>query len=474
MHNPKNEFYSDVCTQHTSDEGTDMTLFDRKDQYNAQNMSLCESGCEFQNYNEETGKVKCECPIKTGTNFYGIDPNKLLDKFKNVKSIINIMIVKCAKLVFSSDGLKKNIGSYTILVITSVSILLTMLFYKIGFSKFKNFINKIFDKKFKEKNINNPEYPPKKEGHKKRKSINEDKKRNSVFNNNAGISTESKDILKVNKMENNKDKNLKRKSTIKDNKEKEKKKSRKSLKSSFDSKIIEKSDGNNIDVYLNDYELNNLSFEEAIKYDKRTLWQYYFSLLKTKHLIIFTFYTKTDYNSRLLKIILFLLSFTLYYIVNALFFTDSTMHQIYEDEGAFNFVYQIPQILYSTIISTVIKMIISFLSLTEKNFTSIKKDITIEEAKKEIKKKFNSASKKFIAFFSINFLLLIIFWYYLSCFCAVYKNTQVYLIKDTLLSFAISLLYPFALNFLPAILRIPAIKSKKKCLFVVSTYVAII
>ena len=174
-------------------------------------------------------------------------------------------------------------------------------------------------------------------------------------------------------MENNKDKNLKRKSTIKDNKEKEKKKSRKSLKSSLDSKIIEKSDGNNIDVYLNDYELNNLSFEEAIKYDKRTLWQYYFSLLKTKHLIIFTFYTKTDYNSRLLKIILFLLSFTLYYTVNALFFTDSTMHQIYEDEGAFNFVYQIPQILYSTIISTVIKMIISFLSLTEKISLVLKK-----------------------------------------------------------------------------------------------------
>ena len=115
-----------------------------------------------------------------------------------------------------------------------------MLFYKIGFSKFKNFINKIFDKKFKEKNINNPEYPPKKEGHKKRKSINEDKKRNSVFNNNAFISTESKDILKVNKMENNKDKNLKRKSTIKDNKEKEKQKEKEKRNKTEENQIKER------------------------------------------------------------------------------------------------------------------------------------------------------------------------------------------------------------------------------------------
>ena len=151
------------------------------------------------------------------------------------------------------------------------------------------------------------------------------------------------------------------------------------------------------------------------------------------------------------------------------------MHQIYEDEGTFNFVYQIPQILYSTVISTVIKFIISFLSLTEKNFSKINNNCkTKKEAKEEMNKIFSSALKKFIAFFSINFILLIIFWYYLSCFCAVYKNTQLYLLKDTLITFATSLLYPFALNLIPAILRIPAIKSKKKCLYIVSNYAALI
>ena len=40
---------------------------------------------------------------------------------------------------------------------------------------------------------------------------------------------------------------------------------------------------------FNDYEINNLSYDEALKYDKRSYCKYYLSLLRTKHLLIFTF-----------------------------------------------------------------------------------------------------------------------------------------------------------------------------------------
>ena len=225
---------------------------------------------------------------------------------------------------------------------------------------------------------------------------------------------------------------------------------------------------------MNNYELNNLSYDDALKYETRTYWQYYLALLKTKHLIIFTFYTNTDYNSRPLKILLFLISFALFYTVNALFFNDSTMHQIYEDKGAFNFLYQIPQILYSTIISTAIKMIISFLSLTEKDFIKLKSKKSKSLALKELGGILNKISKKSIVLFALSYLFVILFWYYLSCFCSVYKNTQVYLIKDTLISFATSLLYPFPINLIPGLLRFPALRNKKKCLYIISTLVAII
>ena len=63
----------------------------------------------------------------------------------------------------------------------------------------------------------------------------------------------------------------------------------------------------NIDY--NDYELNNLKYKEALKLDKRNYINFYLSLLRTKHALIFTFYTKTDYNSRYIKICLFFFLF---------------------------------------------------------------------------------------------------------------------------------------------------------------------
>ena len=97
----------------------------------------------------------------------------------------------------------------------------------------------------------------------------------------------------------------------------------------------------------NEEELNNLPYKLALKFDKRTYWEYYISLLKTKHIIIFTFCYNKDYNSKIIKIDLFFISFILSYTINALFYSDSTMHKIYEDQGSYNFVYQLPQIIYS-------------------------------------------------------------------------------------------------------------------------------
>ena len=40
----------------------------------------------------------------------------------------------------------------------------------------------------------------------------------------------------------------------------------------------------------------NLNYEKALIIDKRTFFQYYYSLLRTKHIILFTFYQPNDYN----------------------------------------------------------------------------------------------------------------------------------------------------------------------------------
>ena len=72
-------------------------------------------------------------------------------------------------------------------------------------------------------------------------------------------------------------------------------------------------------------------------------------------------------------------------------------------------------------------------------------------------------------------MLLVMFWIYLSCFSAVYKNTQLHLIKDTLISFGTSLITPFAIYLLPGIFRIPSLKNKdRKILYGISQVVQLL
>ena len=240
----------------------------------------------------------------------------------------------------------------------------------------------------------------------------------------------------------------------------------------------EKNNNNTIFDQYNKY-LNDEEYKKAVVLDKRTYFQYYFSLLKKKQLILFTFLPSNDYNLIFVKIALFIVSFSLYFTINGFFFTDETMHDIYKDNGVFNILYQIPQILYSSIISSVINILLKQLSLSEKNILEIKQlennnNIDNEE---KIRKIESYLKVKLILFFVFSFLLMTFFWYFLSCFCAVYINTQSILIKDTFISFATSMLYPFGLYLLPGIFRIPSLKNESrsnKCLYKFSSILAII
>ena len=211
----------------------------------------------------------------------------------------------------------------------------------------------------------------------------------------------------------------------------------------------------------NDNELNNLSYKEAIKYDHRTFWGLYFSLLKSKHLLL-TLLEKRDYNARGIKVFFCFFSFALGYATNALFFNDDTMHQIHEDGGEFNFWYQLPQIIYSAIISYIIENFLNYLAFSEEDVISLKKEKVIKSVERKSKEVKRRIGIKVIFFYIISFILLIVFWYYIACFCSVYKNTQYHLIKDTLIGFVTSLLYPFGMYILPPIFRIPALQSYSK------------
>ena len=146
------------------------------------------------------------------------------------------------------------------------------------------------------------------------------------------------------------------------------------------------------------------------------------------------------------------------------------MHKIYKDRGKFDLLFQIPQILYSTLISRFIDTLIKTLALSQDNIIELKQ----EKKKTCIKEKYLSILKvlsiKTIFFFISSFIILSCFWYYVTCFCGIYVNTQTHLIKDCIISLLTSFIYPFGIYLIPGLFRIPALRTKKLYLYKFSSF----
>ena len=154
-------------------------------------------------------------------------------------------------------------------------------------------------------------------------------------------------------------------------------------------------------------------------------------------------------------------------VVSAMFYSDETIHKIYEDEGLFDFIYQLPQMIYSFIISTALVNILNLLGLYEENIVEFKK---FKKSKNDEIKLLWKIKSKIISFFIISYLLLFFFWIYLGCFCAVYKNTQIHLLIEVTSSFNISLISPLFIILLTSIFRLLSLKIRKPILFKFSNF----
>ena len=125
----------------------------------------------------------------------------------------------------------------------------------------------------------------------------------------------------------------------------------------------------------------------------------------------------------------------------------------------------------SSVVSDVIDALIKYLSLTEKDIISIKQLKNIKGFDSKIKDILHKIKIKLVFFFIVSFILLFCFWYYITCFCGIYVNTQIQLIKDTIISFCLSFIYPFFIYLIPSILRfcsLKTVKCKKQCLYKIS------
>ena len=149
------------------------------------------------------------------------------------------------------------------------------------------------------------------------------------------------------------------------------------------------------------------------------------------------------------------------------------MHNIYEIEGIYDIIGQISHIIYSSIISTLINIIIKYFALSQKYVIQQKNNKSDENTVLKLKRMINILIKKFILSYVFCFILLFFSWYYISCFCAIFCNTQVHLIKDVLIGFGLSLIYPIISYLFSGIFRFIAFKNENKFIYKFSNLIVI-
>ena len=216
-----------------------------------------------------------------------------------------------------------------------------------------------------------------------------------------------------------------------------------------------------INYNFSEYELSIMAYQEAFIYDKRSCCKYYIYLLRIKHPILFSFCPTKDYNTLIIKSCIFFLSLAFHFLINFLFFTEDAIHQIYEDGGRYNYIYFIPKISISFAISNIITIMTKFLFLSESNIIEIKSQKSLIVAHNRTFKVISKLRCKYIFFFLLGSIFLLACWILVSSFGVVYQNTELILLKNTLISFLISFIYPFFMNIFPSMLRICSLSTKK-------------
>ena len=152
-YDPNSEFYNDKCYAYTTENGTDIILNDRQNEYNDNNLSICENNCVLKGYNIDTKKVSCDCETKSKICLISDvikDDNILSSNFNNTdSSTSNIATMKCIDTLFSKYGLLTNIGNYILCFTLLFFIIATIIFYKCGYALIEDKIKEILSLRLK-------------------------------------------------------------------------------------------------------------------------------------------------------------------------------------------------------------------------------------------------------------------------------------------------------------------------------------
>ena len=526
LFDPYSDFLNDICFKFKSEKGSDVTLESRVEDY-FQNISFCDdrANSHYISYNySETKKI---FTFRCAFGFYKnqADKSSYLDIIENelnsFVSVSNVKIINCYKNFLNLKDIIKNYGGMLCIVVLIIQLICFLIFCFCGIKPIETQLSDLFvlgraivkrlsqvtgihlsgnlgnqnnnnnfklpGKKFnlwgqikilKQKNklklrekripeirINNSN-PPKKiissDYDKNRERDSEEIKikfaepNENIFQIENGQKKEINALVDYtrNKADGENSNNTKISNTI------YKTKTQKNIQED------EKSENSQLYNYEND-ELNDLPFEKALKYDKRSFCKYYGYILLSSHIILNVLFIHNDYNLFVVKLGLLFMTFPINLTMNIFFYTSKSIKLNYMNalDDISTFWNNIDNSIYSSLLSTCFLIILKFICLTHGSVRALRTMRDVDKAQNKSICILRCIKIRITIYFILSFIFLIIFGFYVLCFCSVYENTQIELIKLTFTSWLISLIYPFIICFFTSIIRAIALKKQSGCFY---------
>ena len=497
VYNSSDPFFNDFCYPFYSEDGKDVLMKNRRSDYYIEN-SLCEDGCNYTKINFKSGMVECDCEHQSNK---GLDTvNSILEKvpidgFGDSLSTSNLFVVRCYNLVFDFKYMKKNIGCWLMLLLFFFQIPPMITFLFAGMNSLYSYLNQVSNQKqidlMKEKEEQNeeeeeddeedeendgssmPSNPPKK------KSTN-----NNVTDEEYGTPAKLMEkvpgkkltMLDLNQKNNYVDKYSDSTKKIMNTDYMHVQKT--SMNSNFTDTNNPNTGSENENSKPDDYEQDDydeMVYENAIQYDKRSLCSFFIHAMSMKIVFLAPCSNISIYEPFCVKIVAFFLNIATYLVMNAILFDESYIEKRYNETGKTGFVYmiknEIPKCIYASLASTVIGFLIMYLTNAKKRFKvaiDTQKDPTQFIAR--TKKIISQLKCKIIGFFITSIILMGLFWYYISAFCAVYQKTQVPWLEGCLITFVFCVILQIIYALLITMFRYMGLKCKISCCYTLSTY----
>ena len=427
-------FYNDICQAFTAQNEKDVTLEDRRLEFYP-NFTMCENNCSFLGVNFTTNYSICLCDPKTEIipeNREG-ENNDFEFSFKNALPKTNLLVVKCAKTLFTLEMLYKNYGFYIqLILVISISILLFFFFFK-GTTIINNELSKLTTyskptmKIIKFSNNDSTTKP----------QLNSSSIISGIISSKIASNTGNSFIYNNNSSFDNSNTIMKEPYN--------KGKSLSTSKVSSNEKVRnEWENGKNNKKVFFQTKNNGIKPTDKPKKHQRTYW----IILKINHPLINIVIQKEKFNRVSVRLAYYLSGLSLSLALNAMLYTQDTISENYHYKFSINAISfiitnQIMKSIYSFLISVAINIPMHFLSYGYRNVDNLAKVNAYMFDAFMYQREARKARTKVFFYCGVNSALLLFYLYYTSVFCSVYPNSQISWLEGSLISIIIALILPF-------------------------------